>query len=109
MRWYKAIITKFIRAALAIPTATESETSAESSKTHYLKDLGVNAVWLSPIYDSPWTTWAMTSAIITMSIRITARSDFKEMLDEMHKRGIRLIMDGREPHIGRTLARQKRA
>ena len=64
------------------------------SKLDYLKDLGVNCVWLSPVYDSPQDDngydianyrdiWAPFGTL----------DDFKKMLDEMHKRGIRLIMD----------------
>ena len=64
------------------------------SKLDYLKDLGINCVWLSPVYESPMDDngydisdyKAIHNDFVTME-------DFKLMLAEMHKRGIRLIMD----------------
>ncbi len=60
----------------------------------YLQWLGVGAVWLCPIYDSP-------NADMGYDIRDYNRimeefgtmEDFDELLDGLHKRGIRLIMD----------------
>lgn len=40
----------------------------------HLQDLGVDLIWLSPVYCSPNTDYrVMTSAIITTSIRISER------------------------------------
>ena len=36
-------------------------------KLDYLKDLGVDVLWLNPIYQSPNVTTAMTSAITAIS------------------------------------------
>ena len=64
------------------------------SKLDYLKDLGVDALWLSPIYDSPLDDNGydirdyrkILAAYGTME-------DFDRLLEEAHARGIRLIMD----------------
>lgn len=64
------------------------------SRLDYLKELGVGAVWLSPIYDSP-------NADMGYDIRdyekimteFGTMEDFDELLREMHKRDIKLIMD----------------
>ncbi|MCQ2772209.1 MAG: alpha-glucosidase [Bacilli bacterium] len=64
------------------------------SKLDYLKDLGVNCVWLSPIYDSPQEDNGYDIANYREIYKpFGTLEDFKTMLDEMHKRGIRLIMD----------------
>ena len=63
-------------------------------KLDYIQKLGVGSVWLNPVYDSPqrdmgydirdfkkiWPTFG-------------SMKDFESMLNEMHKRGIKLIMD----------------
>ena len=64
------------------------------SKLDYLKDLGVNCVWLSPVYDSPQEDNGYDiSNYRDIYKPFGTLEDFKKMLDEMHKRGIRLIMD----------------
>ncbi len=64
------------------------------SKLDYLKDLGVNCVWLSPVYDSPQEDNGYDiSNYRDIYKPFGTLDDFKLMLSEMHKRGIRLIMD----------------
>ena len=64
------------------------------SKLDYLKELGVNCVWLSPVYDSPQEDNGYDiSNYRDIYKPFGTLDDFKLMLKEMHKRGIRLIMD----------------
>ena len=64
------------------------------SKLDYLKELGVNCVWLSPVYDSPQEDNGYDiSNYRDIYKPFGTLDDFKKMLDGMHKRGIRLIMD----------------
>jgi glycosidase len=64
------------------------------SKLDYLKELGVNCVWLSPVYDSPQQDNGYDiKNYCDIYPPFGNLNDFKVMLDEMHKRGIRLIMD----------------
>ena len=37
------------------------------SRLDYLKDLGIDVIWLSPVYQSPGMTMVMISAIIRLS------------------------------------------
>ena len=63
-------------------------------KLDYLKELGINCVWLSPVYESPMDDNGYDiSDYKKIHEMFGTMDDFKEMLDEMHKRGIRLIMD----------------
>lgn len=65
-----------------------------TSKLDYLQALGVNCVWLSPIYKSPLADNGYDiSDYLDINPMYGTMDDFKEMLDEMHQRGIRLIMD----------------
>ena len=64
------------------------------SKLDYLKDLGINCVWLSPVYDSPQEDNGYDiSNYRDIYKPFGTLDDFKKMVSEMHKRGIRLIMD----------------
>ena len=64
------------------------------SKLDYLKELGINCVWLSPVYDSPQKDNGYDiSNYRDIYKPFGTLDDFKLMLKEMHKRGIRLIMD----------------
>lgn len=64
------------------------------SKLDYLKELGVNAVWLSPVYDSPQKDNGYDIANYRdIYPPFGTLDDFKEMIKGMHDRGIKLIMD----------------
>ncbi|MEG1519418.1 MAG: alpha-glucosidase [Clostridia bacterium] len=64
------------------------------SKLDYLKDLGVNCVWLSPCYKSPNDDIGYDiSDYYSINPEYGDMNDFKEMLDGFHKRGMKLIMD----------------
>lgn len=63
-------------------------------KLDYLKDLGINCVWLSPVYESPMDDNGYDiSDYKKIYETFGTMEDFDLMLEEMHKRGIRLIMD----------------
>ena len=64
------------------------------SKLDYLKELGINCVWLSPIYDSPQEDNGYDiSNYHDIYPPFGTLEDTKKLIEEMHKRGIRLIMD----------------
>jgi len=63
-------------------------------KLDYLKELGVDVVWLCPVYKSPNDDngYDVSDYQDIMDEFGTLR-DWDELLAEMHKRGIRLVMD----------------
>lgn len=63
-------------------------------KLDYLKDLGVDALWLSPIYDSPNDDngYDIRNYRAIMA-EFGTMADFDRLLTEVHNRGMRLIMD----------------
>ncbi len=64
------------------------------SKLDYLQELGVDAVWLSPIYASPNEDNGYDiSDYRSIMPEFGTMDDFKEMVAGLHARGIRLIMD----------------
>lgn len=63
-------------------------------KLDYLKDLGVDALWLSPIYDSPNDDNGYDIRDYRNIMKeFGTMEEFDELLSEIHKRGMRLIMD----------------
>lgn len=65
-----------------------------TEKLDYLKELGVNAVWLSPCYKSPNVDNGYDiSDYRDIMDDFGTMEDWKEMIAEMHNRGIKLIMD----------------
>ena len=63
-------------------------------KLDYLQELGVTALWLSPIYDSPNDDNGYDIRDYHKIMEeFGTMDDFDELLDEVHKRGMRLIMD----------------
>lgn len=65
-----------------------------TSKLDYLKDLGINCVWLSPCYKSPNADNGYDiSDYRDIMDDFGTLNDWKEMIDGMHKRNIKLVMD----------------
>lgn len=65
-----------------------------TSKLDHLKELGVNAVWLSPCYKSPnCDNGYDISDYRDIMDEFGTLDDWKEMIAQMHGRGIKLIMD----------------
>ncbi len=60
----------------------------------YLDDLGVDAVWLSPIYLSPMKDFGYDVAdYCAVDPVFGTEQDLLELLDELHGRGMRLLLD----------------
>ncbi len=63
-------------------------------KLDYIKDLGVTAIWFSPLYVSPDYDYGYDIAdYYNIDAKFGTMEDFKRLLDECHKRGLRVIMD----------------
>lgn len=63
-------------------------------KLDYLKDLGVDAIWCSPIYDSPNDDngYDIRNYLKIMD-EFGNMEDFDKLLEGVHSRGMKLIMD----------------
>jgi alpha-glucosidase len=60
----------------------------------YLTDLGVDAIWLSPIYPSPGLDVGYdVSDHTTVDAVFGTDADFDRLVDEAHRRGVRVILD----------------
>lgn len=64
------------------------------SRLDYLKKLGVDGVWLSPIYESPMKDFGYdVSNYYGIDSVFGTLNDFDRLVNELHARNIKLIMD----------------
>jgi oligo-1,6-glucosidase len=93
--WKEAVVYQIYPRSFNDTTGTGSgDLPGITAKLDYLADLGVDVVWLSPVYDSPMNDngydirdyRAIADLFGTMD-------DFDAMRDGLHERGIRLMMD----------------
>ena len=65
-----------------------------TEKLDYLKELGVDVIWLSPVYQSPNDDNGYDiSDYRAIMKEFGTMEDYDRMLDEAHKRDIRIVMD----------------
>lgn len=63
-------------------------------KLNYLKDLGIDVIWLSPMYKSPNDDNGYDiSDYQDIMEEFGTMEDFNHLLSEVHKRGMKLILD----------------
>lgn len=70
-------------------------------KLDYLYDLGINAIYLNPIFLSPSTHRYNTVDYYAIDPKLGSMSDFKSLLAAAHQKGMRIILDGVFNHCGR--------
>jgi oligo-1,6-glucosidase len=64
------------------------------SKLDYLVDLGVDVIWLSPVYPSPWDDGGYDiSDYQDIDPTFGTLADFDRLLATVHERGLKLVMD----------------
>ncbi|MBP3040335.1 alpha-glucosidase [Bacillaceae bacterium Marseille-Q3522] len=64
------------------------------TKLDYIKDLGIDIIWICPIYRSPNDDNGYDiSDYQGIMVEFGTMEDFDQLLDEVHRRGMRLIMD----------------
>lgn len=64
------------------------------TKLDYLKELGVDCIWLLPMFNSPLRDDGYDiSDYYSIHVDYGTVEDFKELLDEAHARGMRVITD----------------
>ncbi|OGU69851.1 MAG: hypothetical protein A2W30_09945 [Ignavibacteria bacterium RBG_16_36_9] len=73
------------------------------SKLDYLKELGVTALWITPMLENNmWMSYHGYAATDLYKIdpRFGSNELYKKLVDEAHKRGLKIILDHVSNHIG---------
>ena len=66
----------------------------------HFKKLGINAIYFSPLFESD-THGYNTRDYRMIDKRLGTNEDFKKVCEELHKEGIKVILDGVFNHVGR--------
>lgn len=62
-------------------------------KLDYLNSLGINCLWLTPVFPSPSYHGYDATSFYEINPRLGTLEDFKELIEKSHARGIRILMD----------------
>ncbi|EUJ32030.1 neopullulanase [Listeria floridensis FSL S10-1187] len=68
----------------------------------YLKDLGINGIYLTPVFEAPTNHKYDTVDYLKIDPHFGDKKRFKELVEEAHKCGIRVMLDAVFNHIGDT-------
>ncbi|MDX2098085.1 MAG: glycoside hydrolase family 13 protein [Leptolyngbyaceae cyanobacterium bins.59] len=68
---------------------------------NYLKDLGINAIYFTPIFQSASNHRYHTHDYYTVDPMLGGNATFKELLDAAHDRNIKVVLDGVFNHSSR--------
>lgn len=90
----KASIYQIYPASFCDTTGSGSgDLNGITSKLEYLKDLGVDVVWLSPVYKSPMHDMGYDiSDYKAINPAMGTMEDWDRMLAKAHKLGLKLVM-----------------
>lgn len=72
-----------------------------TDKLDYIQDLGVTAIYFTPIFQSASNHRYHTHDYYTVDPMLGGNSAFKELLDEAHRRGLKVVLDGVFNHSSR--------
>ncbi|MDQ3045789.1 MAG: alpha-amylase family glycosyl hydrolase, partial [Chloroflexota bacterium] len=65
----------------------------------YLANLGVNCLWLSPLFPSPSHHGYDASDLFMVEPRLGTEADLRELIDTAHAQGMRILLDFVANHI----------
>ena len=93
--WKKAVVYQIYPKSFYDTSGTGTgDVQGIIKKLDYLKELGVDVLWLTPIYKSPQKDNGYDiSDYYSIQGEYGTMDDFDQLLAESHKRGIKIIMD----------------
>lgn len=66
----------------------------------HIKKMGANAIYFSPVFESD-THGYNTRDYKKIDVRLGTNEDFKQVCENLHKEGIKVVLDGVFNHVGR--------
>ena len=67
---------------------------------YHIKDLRITAIYFSPVFESD-THGYNTRDYGLIDTRLGTNDDFRTVVDELHRNGIKVVIDGVFNHVGR--------
>ena len=74
-----------------------------TSKLNYLKDIGVTSIWITPMLENNmWMSYHgyATTDLYKIDPRFGSNQLYKELVNQAHDKGLKIIMDHVSNHIG---------
>jgi cyclomaltodextrinase / maltogenic alpha-amylase / neopullulanase len=72
-----------------------------TSRLDYLRDLGVNCLWLTPIFTSPSHHGYDATDYYAIETRLGSEADLRDLIEAAHQRGLRVLLDFVANHISK--------
>ena len=93
--WHKSVVYQIYPKSFNDTTGSgEGDIRGIIEKLNYLKELGVEVIWITPMYKSPQNDNGYDiSDYYDIDPNYGTMADFEEMLAEAHKRGLKIVMD----------------
>ena len=93
--WHKSVVYQIYPKSFNDTTGSgQGDIKGITEKLDYLKKLGVEVLWLTPMYKSPQNDNGYDiSDYYSIDESYGTMEDFEEMLKEVHKRDIKIVMD----------------
>ena len=93
--WHKSVVYQIYPKSFNDTTGNgQGDIRGIIEKLDYLKELGIEVIWLTPMYRSPQNDNGYDiSDYYNIDELYGTMEDFEEMLSEAHKRGIKIVMD----------------
>ena len=93
--WHKSVVYQIYPKSFNDTTGSgQGDIRGITEKLDYLKKLGVEVLWLTPMYKSPQNDNGYDiSDYYSIDESYGTMEDFEEMLREAHKRDIKIVMD----------------
>ncbi|KAK3393968.1 glycoside hydrolase superfamily [Podospora didyma] len=95
-KWWKEAVVYQVYPASFLDTNGDGrgDVNGITQKLDYLKALGVDVIWVSPIYDSPQADMGYDiSNYKSIFPPYGTLEDVDRLIQELHKRGMKLVMD----------------
>ncbi|WP_413485862.1 glycoside hydrolase family 13 protein [Brochothrix thermosphacta] len=114
-RWYQIFPERFANGQPELSPANVKEWSQESPTTSafyggdlqgiinhldYLEELGINGLYFTPIFKAPTNHKYDTEDYFTIDSHFGNDETFQLLVDEAHRRGMRIMLDAVFNHIG---------
>ncbi|KAK5126862.1 hypothetical protein LTR16_002943 [Cryomyces antarcticus] len=93
--WKEAVVYQIYPASFKDSTGSGfGDLNGITSKLQYLRDLGVDVIWLSPIYESPMRDMGYDiSDYRAIHPDMGTMADWERLVEEAHALGMKVIMD----------------
>ena len=97
---YQIFADRFFSPADDFPTVEEKPSLKSNGtlrgiieKLDYIAELGANCLWLTPIFPSPSYHGYDATSFFEINPRLGTKEDFRELVEQAHARGMRILMD----------------